>query len=229
MGDPHHGRVTGNGPSRVGWVLGRPAPRHHVRVFVDWNCLGVHRWVLALDTPDKREYQETRSHTGKKSQGRTFSVNIAASSSPTMTKGVEGRSMLRTMFLVTGTAASLVPIAVWFFGLPGLCLVIGFFSATIFSQWLSIRCATIFTRAGRSVASVLAASGIRMAVLLILALLMVLLARQYGPVQSVLLVVPLYLSMIFAELVPPRVRRLTDTGSGRPPLPTGGSMLGRQG
>ncbi len=137
--------------------------------------------------------------------------------------------MLRAMLFVAGTAASLIPVAVWLFGLPGFYLVVGFFGATVFSHWVSTWCAAIYTRAGRSVAGVLAASGIRMAMLLIVALLMVLLGRQYVPVQSVLLMVPLYLSIVFSELVSPCRRRLADAGTGRPPLPTADSMLGRQG
>lgn len=122
----------------------------------------------------------------------------------------------------------LLPIAVWLFALPGAYLVIGFAGATGLSHWVSLRCAAACARAGRHVAGVLAASGIRLAVLLIVALMVVLLGRQYVPVQSVLLMVPLYLSIVFSEVLSSWRQRLADTGTGRSPLPTAASLPVRQ-
>ena len=103
--------------------------------------------------------------------------------------------------LVTLAAAVLlVPLAGWQFGAIGAAVVAVLAVTVVVSEWLSAWCSERFTRANRTAASLLAASGIRMALPLAAVLVIVVRFRESVPVESVLYVVPLYLAMLLTDV-----------------------------
>ena len=105
----------------------------------------------------------------------------------------------------------LAPIAYWRYGSAGLGLLAVFGCVVVAPYWLANWVEARFADRGRAVAGLLAATAMRMFVPLFVALLVVVLDGRLAPVESVLLMVPLYLSVLSVDTLG-HVRQRTPDG-----------------
>jgi hypothetical protein len=113
--------------------------------------------------------------------------------------GSESSGTIYATGALGATAVVLAPIAAWQFGGVGVGLLAAFAAVIAATGWFAQQAEARFARGDRPVAGLLAASGVRMAVPLVVALLFVTLGRAVAPVSAVLLLVPLYLCSLLAE------------------------------
>lgn len=147
--------------------------------------------------------------------GNTFAPRVGGAAS----------GKLRMFAALLATSILLAPIAYWRYGLAGLGLlaVYGFVVAAPYwpASWIESR----LDRSGRTVGGLLAATGIRMFVPLVAALLVVVMDGRLAPAESVLLLVPLYLSVLCLDTVGHVQHRSSDG----PLSPLAGSPRREQG
>jgi hypothetical protein len=132
----------------------------------------------------------------------------------------------RRMFAALPAASILLaPIAYWRYGSAGLGLLAVFGFVIVAPYWPANWIEARFARRGGAVAGLLAATAMRMLVPLVVALVIVVLDGRLAPVESVLLMVPLYLSVLYADTVGHVQHRSPDG----PLLPLAGSPRREQG
>ena len=98
-------------------------------------------------------------------------------------------------------SALLAPLALARLGIPGVQLLTAFAAATIASIVVAAWGEAKLARRNRLSAQLLASSGIRMALPLVLVLIVVIGQGRFGPVAAVLFAVPLYLAMLTADVL----------------------------
>jgi hypothetical protein len=98
-------------------------------------------------------------------------------------------------------SALLVPLALAQLGMPGVQLLTAFAAVTVASIAVAAWGESLLARHSRLNAQLLASSGIRMALPLVLVLIVVIGQGRFGPVEAVLFAVPLYVSMLTADVV----------------------------
>jgi hypothetical protein len=110
-----------------------------------------------------------------------------------------------TSAAVVGLIASLLlaPLAGWQFGLPGIAAVALFAATVMASFWLANWFAANWFSAWDATAGLLALTGIRMALPLAVAVVVVIQHDRLIPVPAAVYLVPIYLAMLAAELLHP--------------------------
>jgi hypothetical protein len=105
-------------------------------------------------------------------------------------------AIVATVFM----SAMLAPLAQAQLGMPGVQLLAAFAAVTVASIAVAAWGEALLARRSRLYAPLLASSGIRMALPLVLVLIVVVGQGRFGPVAAVLFAVPLYLGMLTADV-----------------------------
>jgi hypothetical protein len=108
--------------------------------------------------------------------------------------------LLRSVLATLAMVVLLSPLAVARFGAAGLGLVLLFAALIIVSQWIAARGAAALARRDHLLAGLFITSGVRMILPLALALGVVLAPTRLIPAEAAVLVVPLYLAMLAADI-----------------------------
>jgi len=136
-----------------------------------------------------------------------------------------------TMAALGIASLALAPIAYWRFNIAGIGLVAGFALWIALACWAANLVSTLCARAGHAIAGPLVGSGVRMALPLVAALWIIVFGDRFAPVESLLLMVPLYLSALATETLGHRHSRhqANQTEFGSSQLPSVGSHPSGQG
>jgi hypothetical protein len=118
-----------------------------------------------------------------------------------MTTTADIHGTLRTGLAAVGMAILLTPIAQAQFGIGGVSLVAMFTVAVIASLCIATLGAAALARRNHLLAGLFVTSGVRMILPLAVATAVVLTQGRIAPVGAVVLVVPIYLMMLAADLV----------------------------
>jgi hypothetical protein len=161
-------------------------------------------------------------------------VNNAAHSAFAADVSVDGNRSTRPRFSWTmgalGLASVLLaPIAFWQFDVAGLGFLAAFAAVIAAACWAANLTAARFARADHMVAGVLLASGVRMALPLVVALWIIVFGGRFAPAPSALLLVPLYLSVLLMDTIYHVRHPANQAGLDCPLLPPVGSTPRRQG
>jgi hypothetical protein len=105
----------------------------------------------------------------------------------------------------------LIPVSFWQYGAVGVAVVLLAAAVMQLTMAVSAWCYEALCLAGRALAAILSAMGIRMILPLMLALILVAWARPSVPAGAILYIVPLYLAMLVAETLS-SVRRIAEQG-----------------
>jgi hypothetical protein len=117
-----------------------------------------------------------------------------------MTTAADNHGTLRAVLATVGMAVLLAPLAQARYGLGGVSLVAMFAVAVVASLVIASRGAAALERRNHLLAGLFVASGVRMILPLGVATAIVFTQGRIAPVNAVVLVVPIYLTMLAADL-----------------------------
>jgi hypothetical protein len=117
-----------------------------------------------------------------------------------MTTAAEIRASLRAALATAAMSIILTPIALSRFGLAGVFVVWIFAASILLSLGIAAIGATILARRDHLLSALFVTSGVRMVVPLAVAAAIVLTQDRFAPLDAVVLVVPIYLVMLAADI-----------------------------